>query len=123
MSLPLFIGYPLLFIGVPGICIILYQKKASKRQGYTGTWVNINAELPWGILLLLIGWFICVFGLYMMYVWTSTTTMSGLPYIQMKQVPFIEFVRFYLPGLLPIVVVVSLVIARFPIKLWTALML
>jgi|GEM_PF-4207499 len=41
----------------------------------------------------------------------------------MEQVPFIEFARFYLPGLLPIVVVVSLVIARFPIKLWIALII
>jgi len=121
---PLFIGYPLLLIGIPGIVIVFYQKIMAlfKRYGLTGTWANLDAELPWGILLILVGWFICVFGLYMMYEWTSTTTMSGLPYIQMKQIPFIEFARFYLPGLLPIVVIVSLIIARFPIKLWSALL-
>lgn len=122
---PLFIGYPLLLIGIPGIVIVFYQKIAAlfKRCGLTGTWANLDAELPWGILLILVGWFICVFGLYMMYEWTSTTTMSGLPYIQMKQIPFIEFARFYLPGLLPIVVIVSLIVARFPVKLWAALLI
>ena len=121
---PLFIGYPLLLIGIPGIFIVFYQKIAAlfKRYSLPGTWAGLDTELPWGILLILVGWFICVFGLYMMYEWTSTTTMSGLPFIQMKQVPFIEFARFYLPGLLPIVVIVSLIIARFPIKLWAALL-
>jgi hypothetical protein len=40
----------------------------------------------------------------------------------MKQLPFIEFARFYLPGLLPIVVIVSLIITRFPINLWAELL-
>jgi hypothetical protein len=121
---PLFIGYPLLFIGIPGMFIVFYQKIAAffKRYSLPRTWSGLDTELPWGMLLILVGWFICVFGLYMMYEWTSTTTMSGLPFIQMKQVPFIEFARFYLPGLLPIVVIVSLIIARFPIKLWVALL-
>jgi len=121
---PLFIGYPLLLIGIPGTFIVFYQKIMAlfKRCGLTGMWANLDAELLWGILLILVVWFICVFGLYMMYEWTSTTTMSGLPYIQMKQVPFIEFARFYLPGLLPIVVIVSLIIAKFPVKIWAALL-
>jgi len=121
---PLFIGYPLLLIGIPGIFIVFYQKIAAlfKRGSLPGTWAGLDTEMPWGILLILVAWFICAFGLYMMYEWTSTTTMIGLPFIQMKQVPFIEFARFYLPGLLPIVVIVSLIIARFPIKLWAALL-
>jgi len=121
---PLFIGYPLLLVGIPGIFIVFYQKFMAffKNRGFTGTWANLDTELPWDTLLILVGWFICVFGLYMMYEWTSTTTMIGLPYIQMKRVPFIEFARFYLPGLLPIVVIVSLIITRFPIKLWAVLL-
>jgi hypothetical protein len=121
---PLFIGYPLLVIGIPGFFIVFYQKILAlfKRYILPGTWANLDIELPWDILLMLTGWFICAFGLYMMYEWTSTTTMAGLPYIQMKQVPFIEFARFYLPGLLPVVVIVSLIIARFPVKVWVALL-
>jgi hypothetical protein len=120
---PLFIGYPLLFIGIPGIFVVCYQKTVAlfKRSEFTGTWATLGAELPWDILVVLIGWFISVFGLYMTYEWTSTAVMSGLPLIQMRQLSFIVFARFYLPGLLPIVVIVSLVLARFPVKVWATL--
>ena len=124
MPRPLFAGYPLLLIGIPGIIIVFCQKikVLFKRCSFSGTWASLNAELHWDVLLILIGWFICVFGLYMMYEWTSTTQMSGLPFIQMRQLPFIELARFYLPGLLPIVVIVSLIVARCPVKLWAALL-
>jgi hypothetical protein len=121
----LFWGYPLLVIGIPGIGIVLYEKIAtlSKRGHLTGTWSNLGSELPWDILLMLIGWFICVFGLYMMYEFTSTTHLTSFPSIQMEQLHFIVFARFYLPGLLPIVVIVSLILARLPIKIWAAILL
>ena len=121
---PLFIGYPLLIFGIPGLVVVFYQKIAAllKRRGLPGPWADLDIELPWGILLILAGWFIGVFGLYMMYEWTATPYLSGHPYIQMKEFHFMEFARFYLPGLLPVVVVVALVIARMPVKIWAALL-
>jgi hypothetical protein len=121
---PLFVGYPLLIIGIPGIIVIYYQKIAAlfKRSNPNGTWANLHADLPWDILLIFTGWFIGVFGLYMMYEWTSTVQMSGLPNIQMRTLSFIVIARFYLPGLLPIVVIVSLIVARLPVKFWAALL-
>lgn len=120
----LLLGYPLLFIGVPGVIFIYYQKTAAilRRREPAGTWAGLNTELPWDILLVLTGWFISVFGLYMMYEFTSTAQMTGLPHVQMNTLHFIVFARFYLPGLLPIVVIVSLVAARFPVWLWSALL-
>jgi hypothetical protein len=121
---PLFVGFPLLIIGIPGIIVVYYKKISAlfKRRVLTGAWANLQTELPWDILLVFTGWFICVFGLYLMYEWTSTTTMSGLPYIQMNKQSFIVFARFYLPGLLPIAVIVSLMVARLSVKLWAALL-
>lgn len=120
----LFLGYPLLFIGVPGFMVIFFQKAAAafKRREVTGMQADLNNELPWSILLVLTGWFICVFGLYMMYEWTSTVEMSGLPHVKMNTLHFIVFARFYLTGLLPVVVIVSLICARFPVWLWAALL-
>jgi len=93
-----------------------------KHREPAGTWANLNAGLPGDILLVLTGWFIAVFGLYMLYEFTSTTTMSGLPHIQMRQLSFVVIARFYLPGLFPMVVLTSLIAARFPVKLWAALL-
>jgi hypothetical protein len=120
----LFLGYPLLVIGVPGVIFIYYIKTRAlvRRPEPAGTWAGLDTELPWDILLVLTGWFISVFGLYMMYEWTSTTQMSGIPNVAMNSLHFIVFARFYLPGLLPIVVIVSLIAARFPVKVWAALL-
>lgn len=51
-----------------------------------------------------------------MHEWTSTAQMSGLPYIQMRDLSFIVIARFYLPGLFPIAVIIALIIARLPLK-------
>lgn len=118
----LFLGYPLLLIGVPGV-VFIYYRKICKRREPGGIWADLNTEMPWDVMLVLTGWFISVFGLYMMYEWTSTVQMSGLPHVLMSQQHFIVFARFYLPGLLPVVVIVSLIAARFPTRLYTALLL
>jgi hypothetical protein len=122
---PLFLGYPLLLIGVPGVIIIYYIKTRAllRRREPTGTWAGLDTEMPWDILLVLTAWFISVFGLYMMYEWTSTTQMSGIPSVAMKSLHFIVFARFYLPGLLPIAVIVALIAARFPVWLWSVIMI
>lgn len=111
MPMALFIGFPLLVIAIPGIGFILYQKIASlvkRRYRFKGK-PHPWPELHWDILLVLIGWIICVYPLYMLYEWTSN------PSIQ--QLSFITVDRFYLPGLFPVVIFTSLIVARFPKKL------
>jgi hypothetical protein len=103
----LLLGFPLLVFGIPGIITILVFKFV-KCSG-SGRWSSLTREMPWSILLILIGWFIFVFGLYIMYEWTADFRGGG---------PFIMFDRFYLPGLFPVVVVCALIIARFPFKLY-----
>jgi len=105
-------GFPLLVIGIPGICIVLWQKLMvwRKRGNPVGLWGSLNAELPWDILLVLIGWFISVFALYLMYEFTAE-------YLG-ENSSLIRFARFYLPGLFPVAVVCALVLARIPYKLY-----
>jgi hypothetical protein len=111
---PLLLGFPLLVIGIPGIIYVLYRKFAAiKKQSNTRS--SLNNELPWDILLILIGWFISVFGLYLTYEFTAEYLGDGSS--------FIRFARFYLPGLFPIVVVSSLIITRFPYKLYIPVLL
>lgn len=108
MPAAIFIGFPLLVIAIPGIGYILYKRLSGDLCRSTekpDRW----AELPWDILLALIGWIICVYPLYMLYEWTARPVMQG--------VSFIIVDRFYLPGLFPIVIFTSLIIARFPKKL------
>ena len=112
-----FIGFPLLIIGLPGFFVILYFKFFRKRMAagklsYTkapaGKWSSLRHEMPWDILLVLIGWFICVFVLYLTYEWTAGLTEGG---------GFVLFNRFYLPGLFPVAIVCALIMARFPYKI------
>ncbi len=104
----LFIGFPLLFIGLPGFLLVLYYKCAAffRRGRAEGRWSSLNSELPWNILLVLIGWFAAVFLLYLGYEWTAGLKMGG---------GFVLLNRFLLPGLFPIVVIAALVIDRFPL--------
>lgn len=103
------IGFPLLIIGIPGFVLVLYYKCAAfiKRKQTEGKWSSLRSELPWDIFLVLIGWFVSVFLLYLGYEWTAGIKMGG---------GFVIFTRFLLPGLFPIVVVCALVMDRFPLK-------
>ncbi len=101
----LLIGFPALVIALPVLIYILFQKAlAMFKRGATDKW----AELPADILWLLTGWFVCVFPLYLLYEWTAQ---------QGETRPFIIIARFYLPGLLPLVVIASRFIARQARKL------
>jgi hypothetical protein len=102
------IGFPLMVIGVPGFIVVLYQKFTAlfKRGRPDGKWSSIRSELPWNILLILIGWFASVFFLYLTYEWTAGIKGGG---------GFVIFDRFLLPGLFPVVVISALIIARFPL--------
>ena len=101
------IGFPLLIIGIPGFFVILYFKFFRKRLA-AGKWSSLRDEMPWDIFLVLIGWFICVFVLYLTYEWTAGLTEGG---------GFVLFNRFYLPELFPVVIVCALIMARFPYKI------
>ncbi len=110
------IGFPLLIIGIPGFIAVLYYKVAAffQKGQPEGKWSSLRSEIPWGIFLVLIGWFICVFGLYLTYEWTAALQKGG---------GFVIFDRFLLPGLFPVVVVCALIIARFPPKALVLIML
>jgi hypothetical protein len=102
----IFIGFPLLIIGIPGFIVVLYYK-FFKRNQPEGKWSSLRSELSWDILLVLIGWFICVFFLYLTYEWTAGLKLGG---------GFVIFDRFLLPGLFPAAIICALIIARFPLK-------
>jgi len=100
------IGFPLLIIGIPGFLVALYFKTFKKNQP-EGKWASLRSELPWDILLILIGWFISVFFLYLTYEWTAGLQKGG---------GFVIFDRFLLPGLFPAAVICAFIITRFPLK-------
>jgi 4-amino-4-deoxy-L-arabinose transferase-like glycosyltransferase len=100
------IGFPLMIIGIPGFLVVLYYKFFRKSRP-EGTWSGLRSELPWDILLVLIGWFVSVFLLYLGYEWTAGLQKGG---------GFVLFNRFLLPGLFPAVVICALIMARFPYK-------
>ncbi len=104
------IGFPLLIIGIPAFCIILYQKFAAifKWRWGSGKLSSLRNEMPWNIYLVMIGWFLSVFLLYLMYEWTAGLKLGG---------GFVLFNRFYLPMLFPIVVICAIIMARFPYKI------
>jgi hypothetical protein len=107
------IGFPLLIIGIPGFFVTLYYK-FFKRGQPEGKWSSLRTELPWDILLILIFWFIFVFVLYLMYEWTAGLKEGG---------GFVIFDRFLLPGLFPVVIIFALIMARFPLKVLTLVMI
>ncbi len=104
-------GYPLLAAGIPALGVVLYHKFAGffRKGKALGAWSSLRTELSWDVLLVLIGWFIGVFFLYLMYEWTADFQGGGA---------FITFDRFYLPGLFPVAVIGALVLARLPYKLY-----
>jgi hypothetical protein len=106
MARNVLIGFPLLTIGIPGFVAVLYFKFFNRHKP-EGHWSSLRSELPWDSLLVLIAWFIAVFGLYLGYEWTANIQKGG---------GFVIFDRFLLPGLFPVVVVCALIMARFPYK-------
>jgi hypothetical protein len=112
----LLIGFPLLLIGIPGFILVMYQKFAAycKRDRSSEKWSSLRAELPWDILLILIGWFVFVFFLYLTYEWTAGLQQGG---------GFVIFDRFLLPGLFPVAIICALIITRFPYRILVPVML
>jgi hypothetical protein len=107
------IGFPLMIIGIPGFLAVLYYKFFKKNRP-EGNWSGLRSELPWSVLLVLIGWFVSVFLLYLGYEWTAGLQKGG---------GFVIFNRFLLPGLFPVVVICALIMARFPYKVLIPVMI
>jgi hypothetical protein len=107
----LWIGFPLLIIGLPAFIVLFYRKLAvSLKWGNSAEkWPDLRAEMPWDILIILIVWFIAVFFLYLTYEWTAGLEEGG---------GFVIFDRFCLPGLFPVAIVGALIMARFPHKVF-----
>jgi hypothetical protein len=105
----LFIGFPLLIIGIPGFMIVLFVKLAARFQTIRASekWASLRVELPGDVLWLLMGWFVFVFFLYLTYEWTAGIQQGG---------GFVLLNRFLLPGLFPVVVICALILARFPYR-------
>jgi hypothetical protein len=114
LPLPLVTGFPLLLAALPGMLILLWQKTSATvpaLRRYQGKldWPHLSTS----ITILLIGWFAAIFGLYIMYEWTAN---------QRPDAPFITVARFYLPALLPIVIMAVLFLYKLPKKLIICLM-
>jgi hypothetical protein len=109
----LLLGFPLLFIGVPGFFVVLYQK-FFKRKKPGAKWSSLRTEIPWDIFLVLIGWFVVVLFTNLTYEW-----LAGLK----EGWGFVLYNRFYLPWLLPVVIVCALIMGRFPNKVLVPLLI
>jgi hypothetical protein len=112
---PLLFDFPLLMAAIPGMVIGFWQKIAVRikflhRFSKNDWWPELKPD----ILLLLLGWFVAVFGLYVMYEWTANQNMA--------ERPFIIVTRFYLPALLPLSIFAALLISKIPGKLAVILM-
>lgn len=114
VPLELIKGFPILIVGVVAAGVALYFKFFWKKDRPTGKWSSLRDELPWDKLLVLIGWFLGVFALYMMYEFTAEFLAA--------EANFFRYARYYLPGLYPVAIVCALVIARLPKKISLPLM-
>jgi hypothetical protein len=99
----LLLGFPLLFVGVPGFFVILYYK-FFKRSSPEGKWSSLRGEMTWDIFLVMICWFLAVLFMNLTYEW-----LAGLR----EGWGFVLYNRFYLPWLLPVVIVCALIMSRF----------
>jgi len=101
---PLIIALPVLLVAVAAFVTIACGKGFFSKR--SDAW----SELPTHIYHVLWLWVVAVFGLYVMCEWTSFQAGAKLPF------PLLT--RFYLPALLPLVVISALVLRRLSAKLW-----
>jgi hypothetical protein len=107
----LLLSFPLLAIGIPGFLAVLIHKviRLFHRDNLPSRRSGPGGDLSWGLLLVLTGWFVSVFFLYLTYEFTAELRPNFNPYYAIG--------RFYLPGLFPVAVITSLIVARWPFKL------
>jgi hypothetical protein len=101
---PLITALPIILVAAPAFAAVAYEKGLLSRR--PDAWL----ELPAHIYHVFWGWVVVVFGLYVAYEWTS--------YQAGGQIPFSILTRFYLPALLPLVVISALVLRHLAAKLW-----
>lgn len=104
----LFQGFPILVAAIPAFGVVLWQKFSRRRANTAGRWNSLNKELPWDFLLVLAGWFLSVYCLYMTYEFTAEYLTSGSSYFR--------YARYYLPGLFPVALTTAPVVSRLPLK-------
>jgi len=102
-------GFPALVVFIPALVFILWRKFARQPGNPAGRWAGIEKDLPWGTLVVMIGWFLSVYLLYLMYEFTAEYLQGGTS--------FFRYSRYYLPGLFPIALIGALAVARLPKKL------
>jgi hypothetical protein len=106
----LLVGFPLLLAAAFAFCGSLYYKTRMLFRGHRNEGTSDPLpELPWDIMLLLGGWVVAVFGLYLNYEFTASSRVGGMPFIIMA--------RYYLPAVLPLTILAVLLLARVPRKL------
>lgn len=110
-GVPLLKGFPILLAALPVMAFMLFQKTtrtipALSRFNRKDFWPELRIDL----FLLLIGWFVAVFGLYVMYEWTAMRFMDPM---------FIIVTRFYISALLPVAVFAAFLLVKLPDRfLW-----
>ncbi len=112
----LLVGFPLLLLAAFSFCTGLYYKTVRFFDGPpTPTAGGRLPELPTDIAILLCGWAVAVFGLYLNYEFTANYVVGGMPFIIMA--------RYYLPGVLPLTIAAVLLITKVPRKLAVTLVI
>ena len=106
---PLIMALPILMVAAPAFVAVAYGK------GFFSCRPDTWPELPAHIYHILWAWVVAVFGVYMAYEWTSFQAGA--------QLPFQILTRYYLPALLPMVIVVALVLRRLSAKLWGSILI
>jgi hypothetical protein len=107
MPVPLLLGFPVLAMAIPAMFWLSWRKIVALVKRGRAEISAIAQRLPWSLLLLLVAWGAGIYLFYLEYKWTV-----GAP----QDVHFIIIDRFYLPGLFPLVVLASLLLARAPGK-------
>jgi len=106
----LIVGFPLLIIVLIGLCFGLYQLLSARRyKNEINTTPSQGKKTGLDIILLLLGWFVGGFLLYLLYEWTANTGMGSRP--------FIVYARFYFPGLFPLAVFSALFLSKLRAKI------
>ena len=106
----LLVGFPLLLGAALAYCGSLYYKITAFFDGAGKEARNDPLpELSWETMLLLGGWILAVFGLYLNFEFTANSRVGGMSFIIMA--------RYYLPAVLPLTICAVLLLTRVPRKL------
>jgi hypothetical protein len=112
LPVSLLAGFPVLAVALPGMAYAAWRKARGVLKRLRNKPLKISGqhlpEIPFIVRALLISWFLAVYGLYFLYEWTSTPLMETQH--------FMTVVRFYHPGLFPLVIITALILAHAPKK-------